>query len=93
LKATGRIDGFDRRIFDGLAEFHGLGHRMQLVGERDGVRVINNSMCTNPDAVMRSIDATGVPTHALIGGVNKGLDFSPVGRFFKGSPHRAYLFG
>lgn len=80
-------------IVQGLREFRGLAHRMELVGERDGVRVINNSMCTNPDAVVSSALAAKDPTLLLVGGVNKGLDFGPLGRLLGGGRHRAFLYG
>jgi UDP-N-acetylmuramoylalanine--D-glutamate ligase len=66
---------------------------MEQVGERDGVKVVNNSMCTNPDAVVNSAQALRDPAHLLIGGVNKGLDFTPLGRMLGGGRHHAYLYG
>ncbi|MDR3688601.1 MAG: UDP-N-acetylmuramoyl-L-alanine--D-glutamate ligase [Fimbriimonas sp.] len=80
-------------VIDGLKAFKGLAHRMELVGERDGIRVINNSMCTNPDAVIKSAQSVRDPAHLLIGGVNKGLDFRPVRHYLANHRHRAYLFG
>jgi UDP-N-acetylmuramoylalanine--D-glutamate ligase len=81
------------QIVAGLREFRGLAHRMEHVGERNGVKVVNNSMCTNPDAVVNSALALKDPAHLLIGGVNKGLDFTPLGRTLGGGRHHAYLYG
>jgi UDP-N-acetylmuramoylalanine--D-glutamate ligase len=80
-------------IVDGLRQFKGLAHRMEEVGAREGVRVVNNSMCTNPDAVIKSAMALRDPAHLLIGGVNKGLDFGPLRHYLANQRHRAYLFG
>lgn len=80
-------------IARGLREFHGLAHRMQLVGEKNGIRVINNSMCTNPDAVIRSAESLQATGHLLIGGVNKDLDFAPLKQYLSENFHRVYLFG
>jgi UDP-N-acetylmuramoylalanine--D-glutamate ligase len=80
-------------LVEGLRMFKGLAHRMELVGSRDGVRVINNSMCTNPDAVIKSAQAVRDPCHLLIGGVNKGLDFAPLRNYLANGRHHAYLFG
>ena len=80
-------------IVAGLREFRGLAHRMELVGERGGVKVVNNSMCTNPDAVVASALAAKSAAHLLVGGLNKGLDFTPLGRLLGGGRHRAYLYG
>ena len=80
-------------IIDGLKSFHGLAHRMEALGAKNGVRVINNSMCTNPDAVIKSAQSVRDPAHLLIGGVNKGLDFKPLKHYLANHRHHAYLFG
>ncbi len=80
-------------IVDGLRSFRGLAHRMERLGVRDGIEVVNNSMCTNPDAVVSSALAEKRPTLLMVGGVDKGLDFTPLGRLLGGGRHRAYLFG
>jgi UDP-N-acetylmuramoylalanine--D-glutamate ligase len=83
-------------ILQGLKAFRGLSHRMELVGSRNGVRVINNSMCTNPDAVMNGLQAAKDPVHALIGGINKELnekDWQPLRTYLANRRHRVYLFG
>ncbi|HLK16953.1 MAG TPA: UDP-N-acetylmuramoyl-L-alanine--D-glutamate ligase [Fimbriimonadaceae bacterium] len=80
-------------LLDGLERFRGLSHRMEVVGEHGGVTVINNSMCTNPSAVVSSLQAVGMPSHVLMGGVNKNLDFAPVRDYLATAKHRVYLFG
>jgi len=84
------------KILDGLRGFRGLAHRMEMVGSRDGVRVINNSMCTNPDAVMNGLQAAKDPVHVLMGGINKDLtekDWQPLRAYLANRRHRVYLFG
>lgn len=91
--ARGRALAFEPCMVEGLRSFHGLEHRMELIGEKGGVRVINNSMCTNPDAVMKSVQAVKDRTHILMGGVNKGLDFGPLRHYLANHRHAVYLFG
>lgn len=81
------------RIARALQGFHGLSHRMEHLGEKEGIELINNSMCTNPEAVIASSKSLTQKQHLIIGGVTKGLDFSPVGEYLKGASHKAYLFG
>jgi len=82
------------QIVEGLRHFHGVAHRMERLGSRNGVEVINNSMCTNPDAVLKSALAVeDLGKHILIGGVNKGLDFAPLKGFFSNPRTRAYIYG
>jgi UDP-N-acetylmuramoylalanine--D-glutamate ligase len=80
-------------IIEVLAKFAGIRHRMEFLGERNGVRVINNSMCTNPDAVIKSVTSVRDSVHVLLGGVNKDLDFRPVKALLGNRRHQAYLFG
>lgn len=61
-----------------LTRFRGVEHRMEVVGESGGIRYINNSMCTNPAALIGSLEALDCPIVAIVGGREKGLDFSAV---------------
>lgn len=63
----GRVD----QVRDALATFRGVPHRMELVGAWAGVRYINNSMCTNADALEQSLRATPKPCLVIAGGVDK----------------------
>jgi UDP-N-acetylmuramoylalanine--D-glutamate ligase len=46
-----------RVIEAGLHSFAGLPHRSQIVGERGGVRFINDSKATNVDATLKALQA------------------------------------
>jgi UDP-N-acetylmuramoylalanine--D-glutamate ligase len=82
-----------------LKEFAGLENRLEFLGERDGVKVYNNSMCTNPAAVINSTmaltqqDGQTVRQHLIMGGNTKELDFTPVGEYLSTQQHQVYLFG
>ena len=59
------------QLREALASFAGVPHRMEFVGVWDGVRYINNSMCTNADALEKSLQATPKPCLVIAGGVDK----------------------
>ncbi|MCS7273006.1 MAG: UDP-N-acetylmuramoyl-L-alanine--D-glutamate ligase [Fimbriimonadales bacterium] len=59
-----------------LQTFRGVPHRMELVGEWAGVRYINNSMCTNADALEHSLQAAPKPCIVIAGGVDKNNSVS-----------------
>lgn len=80
-------------MIDGLMRFRHLDNRMELVGERGGIRVINNSMCTNPEAVVASSQSIDGVQHLLVGGNTKNMDFSPLKAYLAASPHKVYVFG
>jgi len=65
-------------IRQGLRNFRGLPHRVELVGEANDVRWYNDSKATTPHAVAAGVG--GFDSVVLIaGGRNKGLDLSSMG--------------
>jgi UDP-N-acetylmuramoylalanine--D-glutamate ligase len=74
--AVGRIAGLsDAAIEAGVRSFKGVEHRLELVGEWDGVRWYNDSKATNPDAALVGVRAfPGVPVVLIAGGYGGGLD-------------------
>jgi UDP-N-acetylmuramoylalanine--D-glutamate ligase len=55
-----------------LAAFRSLPHRLELVGEFDGVQWINDSKATNVSSTTVAIDGMERPTVLLLGGRHKG---------------------
>jgi UDP-N-acetylmuramoylalanine--D-glutamate ligase len=54
--------------------FNGLEHAMELVGERDGVRFVNDSKATNVLSAQRSLESFDSGLVPIIGGRFKGGD-------------------
>jgi UDP-N-acetylmuramoylalanine--D-glutamate ligase len=67
----------DEAICDALRRFHGVPHRLEEISKIRGVLFINNSMCTNPMAGARSLEAFSEPIILIAGGKDKGLDLQP----------------
>lgn len=65
-----QIDNAD--IERGIKEFKSLPHRMEDLGVHNGIRYINNSMCTNATAAIASFLATKGPRIVIFGGRHKG---------------------
>ena len=63
-------------IGETLRKFKGVAHRLESVAEIDGVKFINDSKGTNPDASIKALEAYDEPIVLLAGGRNKGNDFS-----------------
>ena len=66
----------DIGIADSIADFKGLEHRMESLGSAGGVEFINDSKATNPDATLKSINSIHNPLVLILGGSDKGSDFS-----------------
>ena len=60
--------------------FTGVVHRLEYVETIDGVKYVNNSMCTNADAFDRSLEALPEPKVVIAGGVFKGGDVAALGK-------------
>jgi len=62
----------------GVQEFKGLSHRLEGVIVRNGIKWVNNSMCTNPMAARAAILSFQQPLVLIAGGKDKGLDATPL---------------
>lgn len=62
----------------GFATFTGVEHRMQAAGYRRGVEYINDSKATNVDACYFALEAMTKPTILILGGKDKGNDYTPL---------------
>jgi UDP-N-acetylmuramoylalanine--D-glutamate ligase len=61
-------DGIRRAV----AGFTGVEHRLEPVAELDGVRFVNDSQGTQPDAVIAALQSYGRPLVLIAGGRDKG---------------------
>jgi UDP-N-acetylmuramoylalanine--D-glutamate ligase len=59
-----------------LDHFKGLAHRLEPVATINGVQYYNDSKATNVDGVLRALDSFANPVLLLMGGRDKGGDFS-----------------
>jgi len=73
-------DDLANRAMRAVCEFDGLPHRLRPIAEHAGVRFIDDSKSTTPEATVRAIEAiaqTGVERlriHLIAGGYDKGAD-------------------
>jgi len=65
-------------LASGLRSFRGLPHRVEPVGEVDGVRYVDDSKATNVHAALTALQGLPGPLVLLVGGSGKGEDYSPL---------------
>ena len=63
-----------------LSTFKGLPHRLQLVGEINGVQFYNDSYSTIPETAIAAIEAFSQPKVLILGGSSKKSDFAKLGQ-------------
>ena len=74
-----RLVGVDEQLIrQCLKDFPGVEHRLERVEEVDGVLYINDSKATNVDACNVALLAMTRPTILIVGGKDKGNDYSTI---------------
>ena len=59
-----------------METFAGVEHRLETVMDSKGVTYINDSKATNVDAVNVALESLSTPTILILGGIDKGGDFT-----------------
>lgn len=63
-------------IRESLSNFQGVEHRLEKVLKIQNVQYINDSKATNVNATFFALDSMNTPTIWIVGGVDKGNDYS-----------------
>jgi UDP-N-acetylmuramoylalanine--D-glutamate ligase len=76
-----------------LTTFPGLEHALEIVRERRGVRFVNDSKGTNVDATLKALESIDHPIWLIVGGRDKGGDFSRLAQVVSRRVKRVILIG
>lgn len=89
--AGANLDSIKKVVFS----FKGLEHRLEYVGEARGVKFYNDSFATGPQPTMAAIESFSEPLTVILGGFDKGLDYSGLGDLIvnKGNIKNVILIG
>ena len=75
--AATRLAGVEAAaIAKGVRSFAGVEHRLEFVSEIGGVRFYNDSKATNVDATLKALDAFPGRILIILGGKDKGSDYT-----------------
>lgn len=80
-------------IAAGVRSFPGVAHRLQFVAAIDGVEFYNDSKATNVDATLKALDAFPGNLLVILGGKDKGSDYSALREPLRRRARRVYLIG
>lgn len=69
------------KIFKAVKDFKGIEYRLEFVRKIKGVSFYNDSAATNPDATLAALKSFKEPTHLILGGSDKGLDYRKLARY------------
>lgn len=77
-----------------ITGFKGLPHRLEIIGEKDGVRYVDDSIATTPSAAIAALESFNEPKVLILGGSDKGADFKPLAKALtKADIRRVLLIG
>lgn len=96
LAATAAVLAFGGtldKIQEAVDTFQPLPHRLEPVGEINEVEFLNNSMCTNMHAAVRSMEAIGRPLVVIAGGKGKKDSYGLLGDAFTKYAKHVVLIG
>ncbi len=86
--------GVSREEFEqALKTFQKPAHRIEWVGDIDGVHYYNDSKGTNIDAVMHAMALFDGPVVLILGGVDKGASYRPWIDPFRGKVKKMIAYG
>ncbi|MBQ9618875.1 MAG: UDP-N-acetylmuramoyl-L-alanine--D-glutamate ligase, partial [Neisseriaceae bacterium] len=80
-------------LLSALPQFKGLPHRVEKIGEHQGVIFIDDSKGTNVGATAAALAGADVPVVLIAGGLGKGQDFSPLADAAQGKVKHTFLIG
>ena len=85
--------GIDKEIIaEGISSFRGLEHRIEYVGEFNGIHFYNDSIATIPEACIEAVKALGKVDTLILGGFDRGIDYSGLAKFLSASGIRNLIF-
>ena len=90
----GMIAGCEpQQVRRAVAEFHGVEHRLEPVATVRGVEFYNDSKATNVDATIKALESFSGNIHLILGGKDKGSDYSVLNPLLRERTRRVYLIG
>lgn len=81
------------KMKEALKNYKGVEHRLELVREIDGVKFINDSKATNIDSVIVALRSFNEPIFLILGGQDKGNDYSLIESLVVEKVKKIYAIG
>jgi UDP-N-acetylmuramoylalanine--D-glutamate ligase len=81
------------KIRQAVREFKAVEHRLEFVASVRGVDYYNDSKATNVDATIKALESFPANIHLILGGKDKGSDYSVLNDLLKQRVKRVYTIG
>ena len=91
---VGMLAGIEpAQIRRAVSEFKAVEHRLEYVATVRGVEYYNDSKATNVDATIKALESFPGRIHLILGGKDKGSDYSALNPLLKERVRRVYTIG
>ena len=81
------------KIRQAVRDFKAVEHRLEFVATIRGVDYYNDSKATNVDATIKALESFPANIHLILGGKDKGSDYSVLNGLLKQRVKRVYTIG
>jgi UDP-N-acetylmuramoylalanine--D-glutamate ligase len=81
------------RIRKAIQEFKAVEHRLEYVATIKGVEYFNDSKATNVDATIKALESFPKNIHLILGGKDKGSDYTVLSDLLRERVKRVYTIG
>jgi UDP-N-acetylmuramoylalanine--D-glutamate ligase len=89
-----RLAGCDpHQIRQAVSQFRAVEHRLELVSSVSGVTFYNDSKATNVDATIKALESFPGNIHIILGGKDKGSDYTVLVPLLRERAKAVYLIG
>jgi UDP-N-acetylmuramoylalanine--D-glutamate ligase len=92
--AVSMLAGCDgARVREAVRDFKAVEHRLEFVTEIHGVQFFNDSKATNVDATIKALESFPKNIHLILGGKDKGSDYTVLRPLIDERVKRVYTIG
>lgn len=70
-------------VYDSLASFDGLAHRLQYIGELNGISYYDDSISTIPNATIQALRSVPNAYTVFVGGMDRGISYENLIAFMR----------
>jgi len=81
------------KIREAVAQFKAVEHRLEFVASINGVEYFNDSKATNVDATIKALESFPANIHIILGGKDKGSDYTVLKQLLRERARRVYTIG
>jgi UDP-N-acetylmuramoylalanine--D-glutamate ligase len=81
------------KIRQAICDFKAVEHRLEFVANVNGVDYYNDSKATNVDATIKALESFPANIHLILGGKDKGSDYSVLNDLLRQRVKRVYTIG